>query len=129
MKVLLALLLSGCYAESFFEDEPPQHETCRAYTTSVPEDPTPSLGEWVHGTDGTFGWRSTHDDVDGIFRQATEKAVNHHCRLDAYVDNEMRGECDGIRVLVRHDTEHVYRLCEAGTDVPACVSTWSLIRR
>ncbi len=123
MRVLLALALAGCFVE-----EPPEDRSWRGYTTASSEHALP-LGEWVEGTDGTFGWRSGEGDADGIFQLATEKAVNHRCRIDVFMENEMRGVCQGVRILVRHDTTHVYRLCEPGTEVPECVATWGAIRR
>jgi hypothetical protein len=90
--------------------------------------PAPSgpLGAEVQGSDGSFGWRAPGDEA--AFTRANEAAVRFGCRVDSAQPTETLAECaGGVKLLLRRDPNHVYRLCSGGTDRAQCLTTWTQI--
>lgn len=84
------------------------------------------LGAEVQGSDGTFGWRATGDEA--MFTRANEALVRFGCRVDSAQPTETLAECaGGVKLLLRRDPSHVYRLCATGTDRAQCLTTWTQI--
>lgn len=117
----LGLCLTGCYAHHrgyYYAPGPP---------APIAAQPI-NLGNGVKGSDGSFGWRSRAANVEEAYSHAVALAEMHGCTMLSR-DAEARANCGGVGILIRRDPEHLYRLCDAGTDRDRCARTWATISR
>jgi hypothetical protein len=87
-----------------------------------------NLGHGVKGSDGSYGWRSRAANVDEAYGHQVALAEMHGCAMLSR-DSEARADCGGVHILVRRDPDHLYRLCEGGTDRSRCAEVWATISR
>jgi hypothetical protein len=92
----------------------------------VPISDMPQLGEWVVGSDGSYGWRMATSAPRATFDRVSDSVV-HACKSMGRASLETRANCSGVTVIVRQDDLNVYRVCDRQTDVMKCVATWSTI--
>jgi len=77
----------------------------------------------VVGSAGSYGWEKTcNADVEQ--HRLSEQMAKKGCTFESYGYDETRAVCGGVRVLLRRDATHVYRLCPAGTDRQVCMNAW-----
>lgn len=137
--LVLLLALAGCrvhagyaggigYSTSYgssgvvYNQPGPPQQVQAAPMAAAPPGP---LGAEVRGSDGSFGWRVPGDEA--AFTRADGLVVRYGCRVDSAQPAETLAECAGVKVLLRRDPSHVYRLCVGGTDRAQCLTTWTQI--
>jgi len=80
----------------------------------------------VTGSDGSFGWQRTCN-ADVEIHRLSEKMAQRGCTVDSYGYDETKATCSGVKVELRRDATHVYRICPAGSDRGACQAAWAPI--
>ena len=118
MRWLALVWLTGCWVH---------HAHHGYYQAPAPVARQPiNLGEGVKGSDGSFGWRAKAANVDEAFGNSAARAEMLGCVMLSR-EAEARADCGGVRILMRRDQEHLYRLCEVGTDRGRCAQTWATL--
>jgi hypothetical protein len=84
----------------------------------------PRVGEWVKGSDGSFGWRTATHAARAMFERVSD-GVAKQCTVESRNQLETRADCNGVRIIVRRDDTNLYRrVCDSAVDVAHCITTW-----
>lgn len=80
----------------------------------------------VVGSDGSYGWMRACD-ADVEIHRLSEQMARKGCAFESYGYDETRAVCGGVRVALRRDATHVYRLCPPGADRAQCGGAWGAV--